>query len=88
MTRPLPIRPYSGAYGPLHAYFADHTGCSCVITEAVNHDLRPRLFLGLYGHLMCLSPDDARRLVQPLHHYAQTGRLPHPTASTSGDYEI
>jgi hypothetical protein len=88
MTRPLHIAPYHGVYGPLHAIFADHTGATCVITEAVSHDLRPRLFLGLHGHLMCLTAPDARRLLHPLSHYARTGRLPHLTAPTSADYEI
>lgn len=88
MTRPLHIRPYSGVYGPLHAVFADHTHATCILTEAVSHDLRPRLFLGLHGHLMCLTADDVARLVPPLHHYATHGRLPHQTAPTSADYEI
>jgi hypothetical protein len=79
---------YKGPYTPLHADFLDANEHACRLTETISCDIRPRILLGTYGHLMTLTPAIARRLIPQLIHFAAHGRLAHRTTPITGDYEI
>jgi len=84
----LHISHYTHPYSPLHADFHDSIESHCRLSETISCTTTPRLLLGLHGHLMTLTPAMVRRLIPPLVHFAANGRLPHPTASPTADYEI